>query len=125
MREILFKAQRRDNKKWVISDCIFQCNGIIKLWDAQSNDGWVEVIPETVRQYTCLTDINGKKIFEGDIVRIKYKETTIEKAVIEYAGFGFYGATIGDYWELENYYEIEVIGNRWDNPELLGQDKCN
>ena len=77
------------------------------------------VYTDTVGQYTGLTDKNGNKIFEGDIVNIEYPETIVENTVIEYIGASFYGSTYSDIWELDGYYHLEIIGNIHDNPELL------
>lgn len=87
----------------------------------------IEVIPETVGQYTGLTDKNGKKIFERDIV--KYCET---KGVINF-GEGCYA--VKDINSKNNpaldivlngyKCEIKVIGNIYDNPELLKGGCCN
>ena len=77
------------------------------------------VIPETVGQYTGLTDKNGKKIFEGDIINIVYPDTIVRNAVINYVGASFYGDNRFDLWELDGYISLEVIGNIHDNPELL------
>lgn len=144
MREILFRGKRVDTGQWVISDCFFQCVGEIKLWDNPNRDGWVCVKAETIGQYTGLTDKNGTKIFEGDIVEIHDKATNIHwTAIIEF------GNPNSDYcwgWQLkplkilkptavkEFYWNksilcwvemecagvlCEVIGNIYDNPELL------
>lgn len=81
----------------------------------------VEVIPETVGQYTGLKDKNGKKIFEGDIVK------TVEgpfKVVCEHGAFWLYDELLlsNDHLDFLGSYKtetIEVIGNVYDNPELL------
>lgn len=122
MREILFKG-KRDNGEWVEGSIIAWKKPVIleTIFDKKNLEVRIcrfEVIPETVGQYTGLTDKNGTKIFEGDIVNIEYN-TVVKNAVIEYIGASFYGSTIADNWELDNYYEIEVIGNIHDNPELM------
>lgn len=89
-----------------------------------------EVIPETVGQFTGLTDKNGKKIFEGDIVKgdlgLGYGDNENHIAYIEYQedGMSFCLVEIleedfGKCAEISD--DLEVIGNIYDNPELLGE----
>ncbi len=85
-----------------------------------------EVIPETVGQYTGLTDKNGKKIFEGDIIQGFLSYTQEDRAVIAYEKgiMGFvpvpaFDEMYGRDYEIQDSEDIEVIGNVYDNPELL------
>lgn len=120
MREILFRGKRICNNEWVEGGfhSRFGKAYIIGISKTERIDG-TEVIPETVGQYTGLTDKNGKKIFEGNIINIEYPMTTIKCAVVEYVGSAFVGNTDCDTWDLDNYYALEVIGNIHDNPEPL------
>ena len=87
----------------------------------KTKDGWLDdvaVIPETIGQFTGLTDKNGKKIFEGDIVKIGSFMPGADDWVC---------AIDWDYSLFEEYKYVwktkcEVIGNIHDNPELLGGD---
>ena len=145
MREILFRG-KTSNGEWV--EGFYVCNrysiGFAKepvIYEnhyiyAKRIDGekWfktiqVEVIPETVGQFTGLTDKNGKKIFEGDILQyIKYSEIKSEVSFDDGA-FGFYYdrthivVAFSDSEEGVDAEDYEVIGNKWDNPELLGENK--
>lgn len=79
-----------------------------------------EINPETVGQYTGLTDKNGKKIFEGDIVKGTFLgfPVPIEDDVFSIC----WQEDVAGY--KANYFEnVEVIGNIYDNPELLEADK--
>lgn len=115
----------------VIKDKYYICIGVagvsINSLINNTTATLVEVIPETVSQYTGLTDKNGKKIFEGDIIerfwlgkkyiyRIDY-----DKYIASFIGKDIYGLnfTTFDY----DACEFEVIGNIHDNPELLEVDE--
>ena len=133
MREILFRGKRKDNGEWVKGDFCSPCN-IVFLengYDAVlgkddcpiCND--FEVIPETVGQYTGLTDKNGKKIFEGDKVNVNTNKDTLchryegRNLVIEFDEYHRFIANGRLAYPLCNHYEWEIIGNIHDNPELL------
>ena len=85
-------------------------------WNLPNRHLRVDVIPETVGQYTGLTDKNGKKIFEGDIVNFS--------DILYYIVFAdgcFRIGRNGQYsYTLHNIHSaFEIIGNIHDNPELL------
>ena len=109
MREIKFRMWHKNIKQMYDVGLINLQQGLIFMKNylgyTQSSFAIEEV---ELMQYTGLKDKNGK-----------YIQTTVEKAVIEYKGASFYGSTFADDWELDEYYEIEVIGNIYDNPELL------
>ena len=135
MREILFRGKRCDNGEWVQgfyvrADHHWHKNGIHKDWialGASANGGWFAlhnkyaVKAETVGQYTGLTDKNGKKIFEGDIVQGKDRlEKHLEVfGYIDHKNGSF--VITGDFMTHYRWldYEVEVIGNIHDNHELL------
>lgn len=119
MREIIYRGKRKDTGDLIASDSILQYNGVIKLWDKE--DGYVEIEPETIGQYTGLCDKNGVKIFEGDIVRYNGEKHIV---VFETRGeTGYFGIKI-DHIETWGFCLsvpaklMEVIGNIHDNPEL-------
>ena len=141
MREILFRGRIKNAaSEWIESCNIntqYDYNGEKHvyiglyyenpIYPLQKNIDWVEVIPETVGQFTGLIDKNGKKIFEGDVLT-----QGKDKWVVEWTSY--------DYEDTEdnvmigtvvckdidgNWFYIskrdEVIGNIHDNPELLGE----
>lgn len=124
MREILFRGKRTDNGEWIYGNyCYAEMiakSGYEDLIIEQPADGETRrVIPETVGQYTGLTDKNGKKIFEGDICkhRSNYSGNTVI-SVVTYTD-GHFLALVCENSGFELSEKLEVIGNIHDNPELL------
>ena len=140
MREILFRGKRCDTGEWVQgfyvrADHHWHKNGVHKDWiicGASANGGWFAlhnkyaVKAETAGQFTGLTDKNGKKIFEGDIIKGNFSNYVIwadetERAFVYGKSYkGGYKNLMSDYLLKSSFPNgMEVIGNIHDNPELL------
>jgi uncharacterized phage protein (TIGR01671 family) len=124
MREYLFRGKTIANGKWSEGNLLVTKQGCCITPDATV---YVAVDPETVGQYTGLTDKNGTKIFEGDIIDFLYRSGYDDYGIVQYDAdeteFGFVYNSI--YEGLGRHYQskdIEVIGNIYDNPELLGDE---
>lgn len=140
MRKILFRGKRLDNGEWVEGFYIGKTDPLLEVsyhyivaqHGKESFVTWHPVDPETVGQFTGLTDKNGTKIFEGDI--LKY-QINIKTAIVGKIGF-ICGAFVFESDELDRECDIafstfaddeialsqhciEIIGNIHDNPELM------
>lgn len=127
MREILFRGKSLKDSEWTEGYyCRYGWTGKEKDYiipDYASALYGDEVESNTLGQFTGLTDKNGERIFEGDVVR--YGDT-IHKVVFEQRnGTAYFGLVyspietlpFGHYQDLR---QLEVIGNIYDNPELIG-----
>lgn len=143
-REIIFRGKIIDNSGWAYGSLVVEVDKnyiALNINDNIKRDDYdvymVEVIPRTVGQYAGLYDKNGKAIWEGDIVKITEKEKISKHKVIsmkpiiadiewseEYLTYTLITTSVKDAFEsLTDYLDecdIEVIGNIYDNPELLG-----
>ena len=122
MREILFRGKRIDNGEWVEGSLWVQIDKSYILTLASSRG--LEVDPNTVGQYTGLTDKNGKKIFEGDVVRITERGMTSDGAVVIFengypGGWLISDKTLKRACSLAMRLDVEIIGTIHDNQELL------
>lgn len=124
MREYLFRGKMIANDKWSEGNLLVTKQGCCITPDATVLGSYGAVDPETVGQYTGLTDKNGTKIFEGDIV--KYGDTVHNVVFEQRNGTAYFGLVYSTLETLSfGYYQdlkqIEVIGNIYDNPELVGR----
>jgi len=124
-RDIEFRGKRKDNGQWIHGNLIIDedryyiCLGINEHIKRDDYEVYMlEVIPETVGQYTGLHDKNGKEIYEGDIVKITFSEE-IMPIVFNKARFVIVDKYNNRFELYEFVNNLEVIGNTTDNPELL------
>lgn len=136
MREILFRGKDIVTGEWVSGmNVFFVCNKertsfralivpggrriVHKLVDTPKGKQWqhsydsVEVDVETIGQYTGITDKTGRRIFEGDLLVLATSRTH----EVKFADGSFYieGTSI----TIRHGGKFTIVGNRWDNPELL------
>ena len=132
MRDILFRGKRVRDGEWEFGS--FVSPNMITAPMGEEIYGSDIVDPETVGEYTGLTDKNGNCIFEGDIVRL-YDTWGEWRAVVEFGnpnGVYTWGWQLKPISKTDASTDIlcwvemeeagafcEVIGNKWDNPELL------
>ena len=133
MREILFRGKSTDTGAWVYGYYCgpfgdFDEHEICDIADPTCSR--VDVVPETVGQYTGLKDKNGKRIFEGDILDVSGNPDAVllgyrngraivrwDEDVSGFEPFAYYDSDCGLYICEK---ECVVIGNIHDNPELIG-----
>lgn len=125
MREILFRAKHKECNQWVEGDLIHEPFGECIQFVKDGCRSKIKVNPETVCQYTGLTDKNGRKIFEGDILRFEDCSNYPVVWDSDYCAFG--SCWYSDFDHLSKYrsIKIEVVGNIFDNPELIGGTERN
>ena len=125
MREIIFRGKiKRENGVWKRGDWVF--GPFTHIEDGGIGSAFIygkgEVFEETVGQYTGLDDKNGKKIFEGDIVKILFEDGTYEAGAVVWsdanARYKFHSPD-GAAYGIDRTVCMEIIGNIHDNPELL------
>lgn len=142
-REILFRGKRINNGEWVegyymkhINRTLLPINDSVEEKDVEyiifhdAFSDWnmprgiegTHIDPATIGQYTGMTDKNGKKIFEGDIVDTYNYSTLMEIRWNEKAAAFEFWRYDTWYGQVHTFNPIKVLGNVFDNPELLEGD---
>ena len=124
MKTIKFRAWDKEIHTWLMPSSktarnisIFDSYGVLSLVDEDDKLVWC--------QFTGLYDKNGKEIYKGDIVKLKNEFYEVEFCEFGYEGHSIYGLCIIDKYEaypLTKSWaetELEVVGNIFQNPELL------
>lgn len=124
MREILFRGRRVDNEEWVEGSLFQRKKGCTEIFDHKETlfagrmiEGmWRKVDQSTVGQYIGIKDKNGKRIFEGDIVRTKYGRVCKivwhgYTPVFDLTPISNYDSKAPDKYDLFYPENLEVIGN--------------
>lgn len=132
MRKILFKAKRIDNGEWVYGNYAFTDTNGEKHFIFQNKAFEFEVDKDTICQYTGLTDKNGNKIWENDILEWEFANAPSDYYecvwLEDECAFAFRHCKYTNHYENpvdcydEDYtdgFYMKVIGNIFDNPELL------
>ncbi|BAU27615.1 putative phage protein (TIGR01671 family) [Aneurinibacillus soli] len=119
MREVKFRGKSIDEEKegWFYGDYCSVPSPNILFENSNKEIDCEPVIPETVGQYTGLRDRNGRKIYEGDIVRWPGSGDKVYVRVVTFEKYTFHVGNILD--GLCDYRDFVVIGNIYDNQELL------
>lgn len=128
MREILFRAKTAstDNPEWVEGYYIFDGTHWIERMSEEYPDHTESILinPETLGEFIGRCDKNGKKMFEGDIIKAKMTD----KYTIVFNGCSFMGEYTSPITGITIRIDLlkddwEVIGNIYDNPELLEENE--
>jgi len=123
MREIRFRGKRLDNGEWVYGNLVVSSTGktyIIPNDVVSVNFAHIEVDPKTVGQFTGIKDENGTGIYEGDILKDEFDRVFKVYWVDGEARFTIrQKKRKTEYFMVISHIHPVVIGNIWDNPELL------
>ncbi len=124
MREILFRGKRIDNGEWVVGYYLKSASDFIAVDDGLVDGHWEvhKIDPDTLGQFTGLTDINYVKIFEGDRVKQLRRDDEYYICTVTYCFGSFIWKEItSSRNQLSTGCFLEVIGNTHDNKELLAE----
>ena len=128
-REIKYRIWRKDLKRYLDFTELYRLkiNPLFSLVYSANTGIGADICPQVFQQFTGLSDKNGKEIFEGDIIQqLEFEDWgddqgTITRHVIQWRQFEYYGhyecGWYAGYCKI--YKECEVVGNIFENPELI------
>lgn len=127
MRDILFRGKRLGNGEWVYGYLVYSHTDNTAGICSEEN-GFIDVGPSTICQCTELIDINGKRIFESDRVRVPMYPALSGKLILMEGTVEWKNGAFHVTWDDKDkgrhfvgyLQDVEVIGNIYDNPELKG-----
>lgn len=136
MREIIFRGKTVNSGRWKYGYFLGDTVSYSACGIHDRDDTYLDVDRETVSQYTELTDKNGKQVFEGDILKVWKKSDSIGTYYYPPVEYPVNVVVKWDLcawmWEVQGkeryyihfpeawcHYECEIIGNIWDDPELV------
>lgn len=126
MKEILYYGKNINDGEWVEGDLV--TNGIdyetaIRINDKSSSEYGqiIRVDPDTVSQFTGLRDKNGERIYEGDILQDNNGHFGVVIWKEKAACFLVKWIVVSEFGneEEDDCFDFKIVGNKWDNPELL------
>lgn len=140
MREILFRGKRLDNGEWIAGHLLKYEDGSARMVSSntdifcfEKDESIIQTVahrvdPETVGQCTGLVDKNGKKIFEGDILSVCNSKAFLfavawnNQYVLKCTSNGVSDNILN---VIESPEDVEVVGNIYDNSELIKKGEIN
>lgn len=146
-RKIEFRVKDKTKNKWYYGCPIMYDDGSFSFYDTELVEKcdhcldaypYPEVDENTLGQFTGLCDKDGKEIYEGDIIKSHYGSIYIVKYFADWSGFSLKlvflniegklsRATGRQHLYKNDCTRLEVLGNVWDRPELLGgsDEECD
>lgn len=127
-RVINFRGKRIGTKEWVYGYYYAECGNTYIFENRQAESMTkrniiIRVTEDNISQYTGCKDINGAEVYEGDIVqfdgimlKVIYDETLASFVLIHIDNSFKCSTPLG---EMLKFSPFEIVGNCWDNPELL------